>query len=162
AAAAPFGLRYDATPPSVADVTVVPGDRMATVRWSVSPDTMGVTVTRTAGTKSQPVTCLPRFGHRVHGSGSDRRRSLPLHGHRLRRRGQRGCGLCAGDSDGAFVLAARRRAAHGAAAAGVEAGPEGALLQRSGLATPEDLQRLADDDKPPPAARMDVPGPAIS
>jgi len=56
AAATPFGLRYDATPPSVADVTVVPGNRTATVRWSVSPDTIGVTVARTAGTKSQPVT----------------------------------------------------------------------------------------------------------
>jgi hypothetical protein len=56
AAATPFGLRYDATPPSVADVTVVAGNRTATVRWSVSPDTIGVTVARTAGTKSQPVT----------------------------------------------------------------------------------------------------------
>ena len=56
AAATPFGLRYDATPPSVADVTVVPGDRTAIVRWSVSPDTTGVTVTRTAGNKSQPMT----------------------------------------------------------------------------------------------------------
>ena len=52
AAATPFGLRYDSTPPSVADVTVVPGDRTAVVRWSVSQDTISVTVTRSAGTKS--------------------------------------------------------------------------------------------------------------
>jgi hypothetical protein len=56
AAATPFSLRYDATPPSVADVTVVPGDRTVTVRWSVSPDTTGVTVVRSAGAKAQPVT----------------------------------------------------------------------------------------------------------
>jgi hypothetical protein len=56
AAATPFGLRYDATPPSVADVTVVPGDRTVSVRWSVSPDTTGVTVVRSAGAKAQPVT----------------------------------------------------------------------------------------------------------
>jgi hypothetical protein len=56
AAATPFGLRYDATPPSVAGVSVVAGDRTATVRWSVSPDTTGVTVTRSAGTKSHSKT----------------------------------------------------------------------------------------------------------
>jgi hypothetical protein len=56
AAATPFRLRYDATPPSVIDVTVVAGDRTALVRWSVSPDATGVTVTRSAGTKSEPVT----------------------------------------------------------------------------------------------------------
>ncbi|MGN6431107.1 MAG: hypothetical protein ACTHNB_10320 [Gaiellaceae bacterium] len=55
-AATPFGLRYDATPPSVTDVTVVPGDRTAVVRWSVSRDTTDVAVSRSAGTKSQPVT----------------------------------------------------------------------------------------------------------
>jgi hypothetical protein len=51
-----FSFRYDATPPSVADVTVEPGDRTALVRWSVSPDTVGVTLTRSAGTKSRAVT----------------------------------------------------------------------------------------------------------
>jgi hypothetical protein len=51
-----LSFRYDATPPSVDSLTVEPGDRTAVVRWSVSPDTVGVTLTRSAGTKSQPVT----------------------------------------------------------------------------------------------------------
>jgi hypothetical protein len=51
-----FSFRYDATPPSVDSLTVEPGDRTALVRWSVSPDTVDVTLTRSGGTKSPPVT----------------------------------------------------------------------------------------------------------
>jgi hypothetical protein len=51
-----FSFRYDATPPSVDSLTVKPGDRTAVVRWSVSPDTVGVALTRSAGTKSHSVT----------------------------------------------------------------------------------------------------------
>ncbi|MGZ4332860.1 MAG: hypothetical protein ACXVRJ_01115 [Gaiellaceae bacterium] len=49
-------FQYDSTPPSVDDLTVAPGNRTAVVRWSVSPDTTGVILTRSAGTKPQPVT----------------------------------------------------------------------------------------------------------
>jgi hypothetical protein len=51
-----FSFRYDAKPPAVGSLTLKPGDRTAVVRWSVSPDTVDVTLTRSAGTKSPPVT----------------------------------------------------------------------------------------------------------
>src|SRR5262249_37174949 len=51
AAATPFGLRYDSTPPSVADVTGVPGDRTAVVGLSVSQATGTVTGSRPAATQ---------------------------------------------------------------------------------------------------------------
>jgi hypothetical protein len=51
-----FSFRYDATPPSVDSLRVKTGDRTAVVRWTVSSDTVGVTLTRSAGARSQPVT----------------------------------------------------------------------------------------------------------
>ncbi len=63
-AGASYSLRYDSSPPKVKDVTVVPGNEKATVRWKASPDVAGVTVTRVPLTKGAP----PKLVYRGKGS----------------------------------------------------------------------------------------------
>jgi hypothetical protein len=44
-----FVLKYDATPPSIAGLTLKPGNRSVVLSWAASPDTVGTEVTRTPG-----------------------------------------------------------------------------------------------------------------
>jgi hypothetical protein len=44
-----FGLKYDATPPAITDMTAKAGDRRAVLSWTASPDTTSVEIHR-AGT----------------------------------------------------------------------------------------------------------------
>ena len=55
----PFGLRYDATPPGLADVTALGGDTVATVRWQASADAT-VVVTRSPGVGRAPASIVYR------------------------------------------------------------------------------------------------------
>lgn len=59
-ASASFGLKYDSSPPSVADLTVVPGYREVLLRWKPSPDVAVVTVTREAMRKGARPTVVYR------------------------------------------------------------------------------------------------------
>jgi hypothetical protein len=43
-----FTIKYDATPPTLSDVTAAPGDVSVRLKWKASTDTATVTVTRTA------------------------------------------------------------------------------------------------------------------
>ncbi len=55
-------LKYDATPPSVSQVTAAPGNGRVTLHWTISPDS-SVTVTRSAAKKGSADTTV------YHGSG---------------------------------------------------------------------------------------------
>jgi hypothetical protein len=46
-AAVPFALSYDTTAPAAPTLEVVPGDRVATLRWRTSPDVARITIVRT-------------------------------------------------------------------------------------------------------------------
>lgn len=46
-AAVPFSLSYDTTAPAAPALEVVPGDRVATLRWRTSPDVARITIVRT-------------------------------------------------------------------------------------------------------------------
>jgi hypothetical protein len=50
-----FGLKYDTTTPSVGDVTVKTGNRIAILSWRTSSDTVVVEVARTAGARGAAV-----------------------------------------------------------------------------------------------------------
>ena len=55
-----FAIAYDATPPSVAQLTAKPGDRSATLRWRVSPDAVLTEVVRSPGLRGAPSSTLFR------------------------------------------------------------------------------------------------------
>jgi hypothetical protein len=50
-----YGLKYDATPPAPATVTVSAGNRMAVVRWKVSDGTTSVDLVRFAGASANGI-----------------------------------------------------------------------------------------------------------
>ena len=52
---AAYGLAYDATPPTLAKVTVKHGNRSVLLGWTASPDTQVVQVTRSQGSSSSKV-----------------------------------------------------------------------------------------------------------
>jgi hypothetical protein len=52
---ATYGLAYDATPPTLAKVTVKHGDRSVLLGWSASPDTQVAQVTRSQGSSTSKV-----------------------------------------------------------------------------------------------------------
>jgi hypothetical protein len=55
-----FALAYDATPPSVAQLTAKPGNRSATLIWRVSPDAVLSEVIRSPGLRGAPSSTLYR------------------------------------------------------------------------------------------------------
>jgi hypothetical protein len=55
-----FGLKYDATPPSVADLGATAGDGNVALSWRTSPDTESIEVARTPGVGADPATVVFR------------------------------------------------------------------------------------------------------
>jgi hypothetical protein len=53
-----FAIKYDASPPGLADVTAQPGNRAVTIRWAASPDTVLSQLVRTPGVAGAPSSML--------------------------------------------------------------------------------------------------------
>jgi hypothetical protein len=57
-AAQAFAVKYDASPPGLADVTATPRNRAATIRWTASPDTVLSQLVRMPGVAGAPSSML--------------------------------------------------------------------------------------------------------